>query len=220
MSGSAEGATHDGIAREGGRARALNLEGGGMNCMTGVKLARMRLLPARLRDISANALLSVALLSPSLNAVDHVEFTIFGRIRFSVPGDWPVIASKSDRNRTIFAFQVPNPADENTPDSTNLTIQSFYLRDPDSKSTFEKKSLKQDPSAQERKLAESWDCSSFQGKQGSTTYEIWDCHRVVTDVGVYVRVAWPGLPKNPADYDRKMQATLGEVLASVAPSPK
>src|SRR5579863_6991750 len=154
MSGSAEGATHDGIAREGGRARALNLEGGGMNCMTGVKLARMRLLPARLRDISANALLSVALLSPSLNAVDHVEFTIFGRIRFSVPGDWPVIASKSDRNRTIFAFQVPNPADENTPDSTNLTIQSFYLRDPDSKSTFEKKSLKQDPSAQERKLAE------------------------------------------------------------------
>jgi hypothetical protein len=171
--------------------------------------------------ISAKALLSVTLLAVcSLGAVDRVEFTIFARVRFSVPGDWPVIANKSDKNRTIFAFQIPNTADENGPDSTNLTVQSFYLKDPESKAAFEKKSSKQDPSAQEQKLVTDWDCAKFQAKQGSTSYEVWDCHRTVEDVGVYVRVAWPHLPKNPLDYDRQMQTTLANVLASIASSAK
>jgi hypothetical protein len=181
----------------------------------------MHLFTPRVCNLSAKALLSLSLLAASsLSAVDRVEFTIFARVRFSVPGDWPVIASKSDKNRTIFAFQVPNPADEESHDSTNLTVQSFYLKDPESKAVFVKKSSKEDPSAQEQKLVTDWECARFQAKQESMPYEVWDCHRSVEEVGVYVRAAWPHLPKNPRGYDQQMQTTLTDVLASVTPSPK
>lgn len=209
------------IARGDVRARVLRFEGSGKDRTPRVKLAGMHSITTRRFSISAKALLSIALLAASsLSAVDRVEFTIFARVRFSVPGDWPVIASKSDKNRTIFAFQVPNSADQNTPDSTNLTVQSFYLNDAESKAVFEKKSAKQDPSTQEQKLVADWECSNFQARQKSTAYEGWDCHRTVEEVGVYVRVAWPHLPKNPRDYDQQMQTTLADVLAGVAPSPK
>ena len=59
-------------------------------------------------------------------ATDYVEFSVVERIRFSVPGDWPVISSKSTPEKTVFAFRIPNRADEKTSDSSNLV--KFYTR--------------------------------------------------------------------------------------------
>jgi len=181
----------------------------------------MKTRTRRTRHVCAMLLASVAVLAATASkADDRVDFTIVARVRFAVPGDWVVLTSKSDKNRTIFAFQIPNPADDKTPDSTNLTVQSYYLKDSASKVEFERKSPKQNPSAQERKLADQWDCASFQGSQGPTSYDVWDCHRTVGEAGIYVRLAWPHLPKNPSDYDQQMQSVLADVLASVVPSPK
>jgi hypothetical protein len=74
-------------------------------------------------------------------ATDKVTFTIVDRIQFVVPGDWPVIASKSAPEKAFFAFQIPNNTDEGTLDSTNLSIVSLYLKDAEAKEVFEKKSL-------------------------------------------------------------------------------
>ena len=180
----------------------------------------MKLCATKIRKVPAILLVGVVVLTEVMSAVDRVDFTIVGRDRFTVPGDWVVIANKSDKNRTIFAFQIPSPADDKTPDSTNLTVQSYYLRDLASRAEFDKKSSKQNPSAQDRKLVDGWDCANFQGLQGSTSYEVWDCHRTVGEAGVYVRLAWPHLPKNPSDFDQQMQTALADVLTSVVPSPK
>jgi hypothetical protein len=78
-------------------------------------------------------------------AADIVVFSIVDRVQFSVPGDWVVIASKSGAKRTTFAFQIKNPADEGTTDSTNLAVNSYYLKDHDAKDAFDKRKSSQDP---------------------------------------------------------------------------
>jgi hypothetical protein len=172
------------------------------------------------RGLSDGLILFCTLLvALSLFADDKVEFSIVSRVRFTVPGNWKVISSKSDSIVTVFAFQIPNPADDGTPDSTNLAFIASDLKDSVARSTFEKKASGREPNARERKLVEKWACTSFSGKQGTTTYEAWDCYRIVAECGVHVRLAWPHLPKNPADYDKSMQAALKDVLESVAPTP-
>lgn len=153
-------------------------------------------------------------------ATDQVVFTIVERVQFSVPGNWLVISSKSTAEKTVFAFQIPNVAEEGTPDSTNLVIVSSYLKDAQDKNAFEKKASSPDPPAQEKKLVDGWRCTSFSAMQKSTQYVVWDCYRVVANCGVYVRVAWPHLPKNPLAYDKQMETVLSDFLTSVCPSKK
>jgi hypothetical protein len=153
-------------------------------------------------------------------ATDQVVFTIVERVSFSVPGNWPVISSKSTAEKTVFAFQIPNAAEDGTPDSSNLVIVSSYLKDAKDKNAFEKKASSPEDGAQEKKLVDGWRCTSFSAMQKSTQYLVWDCYRVVADCGVYVRIAWPHLPKNPTDYDMQMGTVLSNFLTSVLPSKK
>jgi len=155
-----------------------------------------------------------------LSAEERVVFSIVARIQFSVPGDWRVISSKSDSVNTVFAFLIPNPADDGTPDSTNLVVIAYNLKEPSAKTAFEKKESSPEQSAQKGKLVDHWSCTTFSAMQGSTEYKDWDCLRRIADCGVYVRAAWPHLPKNPPEYDKTMETDLAEVLKSVAASPK
>jgi len=170
--------------------------------------------------VSGAFLIFVWPIGPASFAQEKVDFSIVERVRFTVAGNWKVISSKADAAITVFAFQIPNEADEGTSDSTNLAFIASYLKDSAAKSAFEKKAAARDPDAQERKLVDNWSCSSFSGKQGSTIYEVWDCYRIVAECGVHVRIAWPHLPKNPPNYDKSMESALEDFLKSVALIPK
>jgi hypothetical protein len=160
-------------------------------------------------------LLVILLVSSTSFAADRVIFSIFARVQFSVPADWLVISSKSDVSKTVFAFQIPNAADEKTHDSSNLSIIASDLKTPEDKAAFEKKGSHPDPKSEKRELVDEWSCSSFSAKQAETRYVIWDCHRIVDKCGVSVRMAWPLLTKNPLDYDKQMETALTDVLKSV-----
>lgn len=151
---------------------------------------------------------------------EQVVFTIVDRVQFAVPGEWPVISSKSDPEKTVFAFQIPNSADKDTSDSSNLVIVSSYLKDSQEREAFEKKASIPEHDAQQKTVVEGWRCWRFSAMQESTPYADWDCYRVVADCGVFVRIAWPHLPKNPAEYDKRMEAVLSDFLISVVPSKK
>ena len=172
------------------------------------------------RSLSKTVLLFLLFTSSVAVATDLVDFTIVDRIQFSVPSSWPVIASKSDAEKTVFAFQIPNKADKGTPDSSNLAIISLFFKDAEAKDTFEKKASNPENDAQERKLVDGWRCYTFSGMQGATQYVVWDCYGIVGDCGVSVRIAWPHLPKIPPDYDAQMEAVLSDFLMSVVPSKK
>ena len=150
-------------------------------------------------------------------AGEKVDFSIVDRIQFTVPGEWKVIASRSDASRTMFAFQILNPADEGTSDSTNLVLVAYNLNQPSEKESFEVKESQRGPNATNQKLVDGWDCSTFSAKQKRTNYVDWDCTRVVGQTGVFVRLAWPRLPRNAPDYDKSMEESLSDVLKSVIP---
>jgi len=152
-------------------------------------------------------------------APDVVDFTIVNRVQFSVPANWPVIANKSTSEKTVFAFQIPNSADEGTSDSSNLSIIATDLKTAQDRDAFQTSPPSTDQNAQEKKLVEGWRCTTFSAVQHSThtAYVIWDCRRVVADCGVSVRLAWPHLPKNPSDYDSQMEMVLSNFLTSVGP---
>jgi hypothetical protein len=175
----------------------------------------------RSKNLLSTVLLLLALLVTSLAlATDRIVFTVVERFQFSVPADWPVISSKSTAEKTVFAFQIPDAADEGTDDSTNLSIISSFLRNAKDEDAFRKKASSLDPSAKEKKLVDGWSCSSFSAMQKLTNYAVWDCYRVVADCGVSVRIAWPHLPKNLPDYDKQMEAVLSDFLTSVVPAQK
>jgi len=158
------------------------------------------------------------LLAPAVAAgTDVVDFTVVDRLQFSVPGNWPVIASKSTSEKTVFAFQIPNAGDEGTPDSSNRSIIATDLKTTQDRDAFEKQATSTDHNAQEKKPVEGWGCSSFSAVQRSTEYVIWDCRRILADCGVSVRIAWPHLPNNPLDFDNQMETVLSNFLTSVGP---
>jgi hypothetical protein len=59
-----------------------------------------------------------------------------------------------------------------------------------------------------------WTVIRQEGKVGATAYSVVDAKRRLTESAVAVRIAWPHLPGNPADYDHQMEALLRRVLAS------
>jgi hypothetical protein len=152
-------------------------------------------------------------------ATDMVDFTIVNRAQFSVPANWKVIANKSTSGKTVFAFQIPNSADEGTSDSSNLSIIATDLKTAQDREAFQTQPANTDHNAQEKKLVEGWGCSTFSAVQHSTNteYVIWDCRRTIADCGVSVRMAWPHLPKNPSDLDNQMEIVLSNFLTSVGP---
>jgi hypothetical protein len=92
------------------------------------------------------------------------------------------------------------------------------LKNDTEKDAFKKKVSNPNRPAEEKKLIDGWLCRSFPAMQKSTEYVDWDCYRVVADCGVFVRMAWPHLPRNAAKYDKQMQTVLSEFLISVGPS--
>lgn len=160
------------------------------------------------------------LLAPAMaTTTDLVDFTIVNRVQFSVPANWPVIANKSTSEKTVFAFQIPNSADKDTSDSSNLSIIATDLKTTQDRDAFQTQAPNTDHNALEKKLVEGWGCTSFSSAQRSThtQYVIWDCRRIIADCGVSVRIAWPHLPKNPPDYDAQMEIVLSNFLTSVGP---
>lgn len=165
------------------------------------------------------ALAAAALPIATAASSDVVDFTIVERIHFSVPGDWTVIANRSTSEKTVFAFQIPNPADDGTSESSNLSLIAADLKTPQDKDAFEKQPSSAAAKEQERSLVQGWSCGTFSAVQDSTRtqYVIWDCRRAIADCGVSVRIAWPHLPKNPPGYDEQMEQVLSRFLTSVGP---
>jgi hypothetical protein len=65
----------------------------------------------------------ISLFLAEANAAAYQAFSIYdNQVTFDVPADWVVIQKDSNANVDVVVFQVKNPADEGTPDSTNVAV--------------------------------------------------------------------------------------------------
>lgn len=146
-----------------------------------------------------------------------------GYVGFKANKDWDVLFLHTKLPIASVIFQIDNPADAGTPDSTNLGV--FLIHPQYKKSKNYLKGIGNKYGNSEVKIfnhngwqiykQESVQISKQGAFQVGTLYTVLDAKKSVADVIVYIRLAWPHLKNNPADYDEDMAATFYEVLASV-----
>jgi hypothetical protein len=148
---------------------------------------------------------------------EGIRFTIVtphGYVGFDARADWPVLAMQSFLPITVTAFQIPDPADVQTKDSTNLAV-SLFQQDADSARQRLSTIKEQGESAGTPEHYKGWTIYRRDANQGATRYTVVDALAPTADVICGVRLAWPHLSTHTAGYDAKMEALLRATLDSV-----
>jgi hypothetical protein len=148
----------------------------------------------------------------------ETEFKIItpkGFVAFSVGNEWPVIAMQPKLPVAAAGFQIPNPVDANTSESTNLAITLY-----DETTSKGREALSAVGRAYGRKAPtidhrNNWTIYAQESKQGDTLYTVLDGKSKAADVAVAIRLAWPHMANNKREYDKQMRALFERVLDSI-----
>jgi hypothetical protein len=159
--------------------------------------------------------LLLPLLCQASDLIDLSVITSRGYVTYTVPGAWKVFDLQTKAPITSAIFQISNPADRGTPDSTNLGILTYETNSPEATATFEKVVAKRRAEASARITHGAWQLFSRQAPQGKTMYKARYAIREVPGAHVLVTFAWPQLPRNPPRYDAQMEAAFFRFLDSV-----
>lgn len=146
-----------------------------------------------------------------------------GFVAFSVEGDWPVLSMQMKPPIASAAFRIPNPADAGTPDSSNIVIALYDSQSAEARTAFKTPVKQYGPTRPKAHALGPWTVYRQAAMQGGTPYTIVDAKRSgvadVPDISVGVRMVWPRLVGNAADYDARMEAVLNAVLDSIHGGP-
>ena len=139
-----------------------------------------------------------------------------GFVAFSVGGDWPVLSMQMKMPIASAAFRIPNPADAGGSDSSNIVIALYDSHSAEARNAFKTPVKQYGPTRAVAQAHGPWTVYRQAALQGETHYTIVDAKRSgVGDVAVGVRMVWPQLAANAADYDARMQAQFMAVLDSI-----
>jgi hypothetical protein len=138
--------------------------------------------------------------------------TTNGYVSFIAGDEWGVIQIQSRPPIAAAAFQIPDPADQGTNDSTNLII-SLY-RSGDAKAEAALVNLRSLHKAWKTGVDGDWSVAETDAQQRGTLYTILDADKLCGDVVCGVRLAWPHLESHK-NYDALMRSTFKVFLASV-----
>ena len=142
--------------------------------------------------------------------------TAKGYVAFVAGDDWPVQQMQTKMPVAMAVFQVPNPADEGTPDSTNLIVQFFEHGSEQEKTVYAAAVKQYGSTAPVVESFKGWTLHRQEALQDETLYSIWDAKRGdIADVSTSVRLAWPHLASNSADYAAQMERIFTTFLDSV-----
>jgi hypothetical protein len=131
------------------------------------------------------------------------------------PAHWKVLVDKPGLAISISVFNIPNPADPTGKESTNVVTAGYATNSPEAqdalaatKGRFVKTNLRTSRQGD-------WDVESYAEIQGTTRYRILDGTKVFAHKTLFVRVAWPVLPRNSPGYDAEMQRAFDKLLTQV-----
>lgn len=150
------------------------------------------------------------------NAAENVIHLQGEQVSIRCPTSWVIIAHKPAGSPTgAVAFQVLNPADEGTDDSTNLSVVAFDLRQTEAMLQFTQGILEHEKKKHPSKEIGDWAVHAWSDKQGNTSYEIRDCYRTAQPFGIHVRLAVPTLPGTTKEWAEKLDAEFKKLLEAI-----
>ena len=141
--------------------------------------------------------------------------TAKGYVLYSVPSDWRVLTVQTKGATKAAAYQIANPADEGTPDSTNVLVTLYDLSDERGRAATAVIGKAYGSGGVEKSSDGEWTLYSQTASQNGTAYILIDATRSVADVMVGIRCAWPHLPRNPEGYDSHIRALCESLWRSV-----
>ncbi|WP_154668249.1 hypothetical protein [Pseudoduganella violaceinigra] len=149
------------------------------------------------------------------SAVEFTLVTAKGYVRFAVPDEWIVLNMNTKPPVSVAAFQVPNPADEGTPHSTNVALTLFHVETERGRAAVSSVGKAYSPKPPVVSTLEGWTIYTQEAKQEGTTYSIIDAKKPCADVVVALRFAWPHLSSDPRGYDKSTSIAFEALRHSV-----
>ena len=159
-----------------------------------------------------------------LNAVNTSAFadtslkiiTNAGVVGFTVDDGWAVLNMQSKLPVATAVFQIPNVADKQTNDSTNLVLKFYDLNTEVGRAAYDAPVKQFGNSAPKEEIFGPWTLLRQEALQGTTRYTILDARRgSLADVSATARIAWPHLKNNAKKYDAQIEGRFRSFLNSV-----
>ncbi len=143
-----------------------------------------------------------------------------GFIKFNAPPAWPVIMEKTEGNPQFVAFQVKDPADVGSGESTRVVVETKLL---DSSGNFQSmvnrdvEKAKHMPGYERRKEGVPKTALRYFARNGKARYEYRETWYLNGHLLVHVRCERPMLPKTTAAWTQAYNAGCDEIMRSLKP---
>jgi hypothetical protein len=143
-----------------------------------------------------------------------------GFVSFSAPTGWPVIMQKTEGNPQFIAFQVKDPADSGTQESTKVTIDTKLLDDSGNFQAMVNlgvEKAKQNPGFEQSTDGVEASTLRYFALNGKTRYEYRETWYLNGHVMVHARCARPLLPATTAQWTAEYEKGCAQIMQSLKP---
>jgi hypothetical protein len=162
--------------------------------------------------------LVAALIAPSGASALRAKVTIpNGYVSIETPDEWTLISAKTHRSVASALFQIPNPSDEGTPDSTSIGVKVYDLKIESGRKSASNARLNTTAHVSKRVREGRWLIyrQHFADDGDPVPYTTLTARQDTPEMLVTVDLNWPKLPNNPADYDARMEQLFRAFIATV-----
>lgn len=168
------------------------------------------------RAASLVALITVSLAASAISDRERLE-TQNGYVSLQTPSDWTLVTSKAHRATASALFQIPNPADRGTPDSTSLGLAVYDLGTDAGRADAARAKAKLTSAIRAKHRQGPWVIyrQRFADDADPVPYTALNARQETPGLVVTVDLSWPKLPDNPADYDAQMEKLFRAFIGSV-----
>jgi hypothetical protein len=149
----------------------------------------------------------------------RTQFTLVtpaGYVGFA-SGDWAVINIHSDLPAAGFDFQIPDPADQGTSESTNISLDVYQPATREARNAEAQFGRSLEPAGRPKmETYNGWTICSQGVVAKGTPYSLIDAESRQGDVEVFVHLNWPHLSGQPGTHNADMRALMLKTLDSVS----
>ncbi|HEY2071632.1 MAG TPA: hypothetical protein VGG48_18880 [Rhizomicrobium sp.] len=149
------------------------------------------------------------------NGMRFTIITPHGFVGFDANSSWGVLAMQTKPPVTVTAFQIPDPADDGSPDATNLAVSLYQKDSPEGQDAIASTEQKYGMFTIATESHNDWTVHVRRTAQDGTIYIMLDAQAPRADMVCGVRLAWPQLDSHAEGYDGKMKTLFLAMLDSI-----
>jgi hypothetical protein len=167
------------------------------------------------------AALALLLCASGAVAQSKSDYTLYENIiKFKAPSEWPVIMEKKDGNPQFIAFQVRDPADANSTELSQVTVNAKLLHD---SSFFQQQvdaatdKAKQLPGFEQVTEGVEPTVFRYYAMNGKTRYEYRETFYLTSHLLLHIRCARPLLPATTREWTDAWNKGCADLMQSLKP---